>query len=310
MTTMFDPTELFPRVPNLYEFPSIHADMVFDEVRVGAYRDAIRAVVKKGDVVADVGAGTGLLSFFCLQAGAREVHAIEPSGAILWAEEIARRNGFADRIVFHRTRACDVDIKVDVIVSELIGHLAFEEGISEVLSSAKRQLLVSGGRVIPQKLTLRASLVNEVDFYRDHVDLWREPIEGIDYSDMCEAAVNNIYVLEVPGDHVMSENQVILADDFSRPPRGPSRHYTFTARRDGEVNGLVLWFDANLTETISLSSNPHTRTHWQQCFAPFATSVGVLAGDNVHVRIEPGSLLSSAGDFRFSVDLISSSAGR
>lgn len=98
---MLDPTELFPEVPNLYEFPSVHAGMLFDEERVGKYSDAIQQVVKKGDIVADIGTGTGLLAFLYLKVGAKRVHAIERSSAIKWAKKIADRNRFSDKIIFH-----------------------------------------------------------------------------------------------------------------------------------------------------------------------------------------------------------------
>ncbi len=72
---MLDPTELFPEVPNLYEFPSVHAGMLYDEERVSKYSTAVSQVVKNGDVVADIGTGTGLLAFLCLKAGAKRVNA-------------------------------------------------------------------------------------------------------------------------------------------------------------------------------------------------------------------------------------------
>ena len=184
---MLDPVELFPEVPNIYDFPSVHADMIFDEARVRAYREAINATVKEGDIVADLGAGTGLLSFLCLQAGAAKVHAVERSNVIDWARELAERNGFSDCIEFHQKDAREVNlgVKVDVIVSELMGHVAFEEGMAETISVAKERFLTPGGHSIPDSVTLKAALVNERDLYRDYIDIWNK-FDGIDYSVMRE----------------------------------------------------------------------------------------------------------------------------
>src|SRR4029077_4660535 len=60
--------------------PFAHEPMLLDKIRCDAYRVAMQRMVKPGDVVVDVGAGTGLLSFFALQAGARHVYAIEMTG--------------------------------------------------------------------------------------------------------------------------------------------------------------------------------------------------------------------------------------
>lgn len=52
---MLDPTELFPEVSNIYDFPSVQAGMFYDDERVAKYSTAIRHVAKEGDVVADRG---------------------------------------------------------------------------------------------------------------------------------------------------------------------------------------------------------------------------------------------------------------
>ncbi len=45
--------------------------MVSDHTRTNAFAAAIREVVQPGDVVLDVGTGTGILAMFAAKAGAR-----------------------------------------------------------------------------------------------------------------------------------------------------------------------------------------------------------------------------------------------
>ena len=49
--------------------------MIKDEVRTNAYRDAIKrnSHLFKNKVVLDIGCGTGILSMFAAQAGAKQV---------------------------------------------------------------------------------------------------------------------------------------------------------------------------------------------------------------------------------------------
>lgn len=61
-----------------YEDPAIHYEMLEDKVRMKQYELAISKVAKDKTVI-DVGAGTGILSFFAAQSGAIKVYAIEAS---------------------------------------------------------------------------------------------------------------------------------------------------------------------------------------------------------------------------------------
>jgi SAM-dependent methyltransferase len=302
---VLDPTELFPEVPNLYEFPSIHADMLFDEERVGKYAEAINRCVKKGDIVADIGTGTGLLAFLCLQAGAKRVHAIERSAAIEWAKALADKNGFSDRIVFHKedSRRLELNEKVDVVVSELIGHIAFEEGMAESLFDAKKRFLSSNGSIIPQNVGLHAALVNEKEIYADCIDCW-QPIRGIDYSLLREEAVKSCYIAHVNDRDLMSEPITLASVNFrtDQMPRLRGTH-TFKVIRKGHINGLVLWFDAILALGVRLSSGPWSRTHWKQCFAPIQNPMQVETNEYVQANIEMRLRTKSNDNFEFRMNL-------
>lgn len=285
---MLEPSELFPEVPNLYEFPSVHAGMLFDRERVTKYREAIFQAVQPGDIVADIGTGTGLLAFFSLQAGAHRVHAIERSAAIRWARRLARDNGFADSIVFHDddSRIVELGERVDVIVSELIGHMAFEEGMVESLVDARRRFLRRGGTVLPHKVALQAALVSEQQIYGQCIDCW-DTIHGINYSHLRDEAVNACYLTSFRDHDLLSQPAMFFSVAFDG---GKRRHLfcgtrSFETCRSGTLTGLGLWFDAELVPGVRLSSGPWTDTHWQQCFVPIAEPLDVEANERITVSL-------------------------
>ena len=112
----------------MYESIFGHRRMLADRVRMTAYQKAIREIVKDGDVVADIGTGSGVLAFFAIQAGASKVFAIESNEIIEDAERLARINGLEEKVVFIHGESDQVDLpeKVDVIISEIIGEFGLE----------------------------------------------------------------------------------------------------------------------------------------------------------------------------------------
>ena len=66
-------TPLPPSTHDTAQFLDYHVSMLRDTVRTNAFREAILATVAEGDVVVDIGCGTGILSLFACQAGARRI---------------------------------------------------------------------------------------------------------------------------------------------------------------------------------------------------------------------------------------------
>ena len=67
-----------------------HASMLLDEVRTSAYFKAIQEIVEPGDVVLDLGCGTGIMSYFACMAGAEKVFAIEQGPILELAKVICK----------------------------------------------------------------------------------------------------------------------------------------------------------------------------------------------------------------------------
>ena len=78
----------------------IHQLLLSDGRRLRAARRALRETVRPGSVVVDLGAGTGILGFLALRAGAGRVYAIERHPILRLARAVAADNGYGDRVRF------------------------------------------------------------------------------------------------------------------------------------------------------------------------------------------------------------------
>src|SRR5262245_64695363 len=100
MPTMSEDWQAGHRAPLNY-----HRLLIEDATRMDAYERAIRALVRPGDVVLDLGAGTGILAMLAARAGAARVHAVESMPVARLAAEIVAENGLADKVIVHEAEA-------------------------------------------------------------------------------------------------------------------------------------------------------------------------------------------------------------
>ena len=271
--------------------------MLHDDRRTGDYLAALAAGVRPGDVVLDIGTGSGVLAVAAARAGARRVYAVEATDIALVAAQVFEVNGVQDRVtlVSGWSRQIELPERADLLVAEVIGNEPFEEEILETTLDARRRLLKPGARLIPHSLTLLARPVRLPEaelrqraYGRAAVQRWRE-LYGIDFQPLLDAAN--------PGPvHTVTEGEVVASWSQMGPPvelasvdlatfeePSVSAVTDLVVDQPGPVNAIAVTFCAGLHKSIS-----HTVDPWRWPASSWATSVWVLPDP---VDVGPGSAL-------------------
>ena len=269
-----------------------HRTLIADTVRNAAFEAALRAVIVPGkSVVADIGAGTGLLGLLAAKLGARDVFLFEAAEVAGVAEKVIKANGARNchLIPCHSTEFDDA-LKVDVIVSETLGNYALEENVIATLADARRRFLKPGGKIVPSRIVQFAAPV-----ISDRVDkelaAWRGVGNGIDLSVAETMSRNNAYVrLLAPGElHLppVMWDEVDLTGE-TRSARKGRAQWSFPV--SGKVYGVALWWQAELAEGVRLSTAPDApRTHWEQLYLPLLSPIAIGRGDGFGVEVRSRS---------------------
>ncbi|MEC4671386.1 MAG: 50S ribosomal protein L11 methyltransferase [Nitrospirota bacterium] len=271
------------------DFINYHLSMMVDDVRTGSYRQAISQVIRKGDVVVDVGCGSGILSFLACRAGARHVYAIEREAVIEVAKLVAAKNGLQDRVTFFNDVSFSVELpeRADVILTETMGTFGFEEGILGSLTDARDRFLKEGGRLIPHSVELFLVPVELPKFYEHVIDFWVTGCQGLDYSPVRELTVNNFHPLKLHEGTFLSEPIHVERIVFAETKRAEvDTNVSFYATRRGRLHGLAGWFNAELAPGLQVSNGPGDRaSHWGLAFFPIDRPVPVERGNRILTEI-------------------------
>lgn len=266
-----------------------HASLLADDDRVDRLREAVLEVVRPGDVVVDVGTGTGLLAYFACQAGAARVFAIEEGPVVELAREIAKVNGFDDRVEFFADRSYRVELpeRADVLVSETLWNFGVGEGMVGFLADARRRFLKPGGRSVPAGVDLHVAAVQTDRVYGMLHNRPRNR-HGIDFGPIRRCQVNNVQMPHLHSDDFLGPPALLLGTELDASAATDfDAQVTLTAERRGVMHGICGWFSCRLTPTIVLDNAPPSLTSsWAHAFFPLPSPLGVAAGDEITVRIE------------------------
>lgn len=264
-----------------YEELSVHELMIKDKPRTDAYLNAIKnnPDLIKDKVIMDVGAGTGILSMFAARAGAKKVYAIEASHMANIARKIILDNNLQDIIEVHECRVeeLNLEVKVDVIISEWMGFYLLHESMLNSVIFARDKFLKQDGTMFPSSAQIYASVVCLDSIYEDKVNFWRS-VYDFDFSSLIPTAANlfaaTAPVVDVTPNQLLSNE--FLVENFDMLKITPNdlkeikQECFFTTHTEGSFHGFCLWFDvifpsAANDEPVVLSTSPSDpSTHWQQ----------------------------------------------
>lgn len=281
----------------LYDF---HQSMLFDRVRMEAFKNAVEGVVRPGDVVVEIGCGTGILAATAARAGAAKVYAIESDEIIDVARAVASANGLTDQIEFIAALSTEVDLPKlgDVLITETIGNAGFDEGILVWVADARDRLLKPHAKVIPRRITLQAALL-ELPTDHAEVDRLLEPLNGFDLSPLRELVVNRLGWEVLSPVSVVSAHRDLYTADLDEPATSFECVAQLTARRDATVHGVGLWFDAVIGDGIKLSNAPpNPAPSWNQGLYMLDKPITMQKGD----QIELGLSVEGGGDWVLKVE--------
>lgn len=285
-----------------------HHSMLSDQARVHEFLRAVVAAVNPGDIVVDIGSGTGLLAFFAARAGAERVYAIESGPVIDLAREVAARNGLGDRVVFLPGASTEVELPepADVVVSETIGNAAFDEGIVAWLDDARRRFLKPSGRVVPEQVRLMASLVHLPGTYAA-AERWQQPLAGMDFSPLAAIALRNLQWVELSPASLVTAPAALAVARFDRGPVLSQRSAALEGRlrvsasESSRVHGIGVWFDASLVDGVSLTNAPPNAVpSWDQGMLPLEHPIDLAAGQEVELSVR---VSADGREWAWAVDL-------
>lgn len=268
----------------------VHQVMLADKVRMEGFQQALKSTVRPGDVVADIGTGTGIMALLALQAGAARVYAIDHNPAALWlAHRIARANNADHNIIFLEADASTVELqeRVDVIVCEMIGTFGTDEGIFEVIQGFANRNLKPDGRIIPSRLQTYLAAVEYCEEFRG---VWQEDFMGLDLRAGVDYPSRSHPLLHFLRYQPVEVSPPAIVEDLSFGPGNDKRPGWLTTRmtinRNGTLQGFVGYFIAKLIDGITLMNYPcYSGCNWNTWNWPVSPPLAVRPGQFIEVTL-------------------------
>jgi type I protein arginine methyltransferase len=267
-----------------------YGDMIADRIRIAGYAEALRKVIRPGAVVLDLGTGAGIMAVLACQLGASRVYAIEADEIIQVAREIAAANHCADKIEFFEDISTKVTIPVraDVIVSDLRGILPLFERIIPSIADARQRFLAPEGILVGRKDRIWAAVVEAPETYAKIVDPWDRNLLEQDLGAARRRVLNGSRKARMTPQQLLSARKLWATLDYTTIENPDVRGtLEWKAERSGMGHGLLVWFDTELADDVTLSNDPASpEAIWGAAFFPWSEPVPLATGQGICVDLQ------------------------
>ncbi|XP_059689492.1 histone-arginine methyltransferase CARM1 [Gavia stellata] len=278
-------------------------NMMQDFVRTATYHRAIlqNHIDFTNKVVLDVGCGSGILSFFAVQAGARKVYAVEASSMAKYAELLVRSNNLSDKITVLSGKIEEISLpeSVDVVISEPMGYMLFNERMLESYLHSKKWLK-SNGMMFPTYSDIHFAPFSDEQLYMEHysrANFWyQECFYGVNLSSLRSAAVDEYFrqpIVDTFDVRILMARTVKYTVNFMEVAEEDLHRveipFIFQMMQSGLIHGLAFWFDVAFVGslvTVWLSTAPtEPLTHWYQVRCLLQTPLFAKEGETVSGKV-------------------------
>ncbi|XP_054166117.1 protein arginine N-methyltransferase 9-like [Oppia nitens] len=268
-----------------------HYIMINDIKRNTIFKEAIHLAVQKGyNTVLDIGTGSGLLSLYSVEAGAREVYACEVSEMLYHlCKDVLKVNSIDDKVILFNEMSTNLTIPqmipkpIHLVVTEIFDAGLFGEHVLSTIYSAHKEIIdPNHGMVVPNKATVYGVLIDS-DELREYFTVNRKQfgnllisdniIIGVDFNDMKYTTIN---LTKVKNKKFLSKPFPIIDINFNdiiQIEKLLESDYSFNIDVEcvssGKLDAIAVWFDLNLIDDLHISTQPPTELiGWEQAIYP------------------------------------------
>ena len=288
--------------------------MLKDDVRTESYRDAMlkNRHIFKDKIVLDVGCGSGILSMFAAQAGAKMVIGVEMSSIMDYTRKIVKVNGFEDQIVLLHGKMEEVKLpvdKVDIIISEWMGYFLLYESMLDSVLWARDKYLKKDGLVFPDRAVMKVCAIEDGDYRKEKIDFW-DNVYGFDMKCIKQTALLEPLVDTVENDAVITNQSELYNIDIRTvkvEQLAFKKDFKIVFNRDDTCHAIVVHFDTifdhGLDTKIKFGTGPDDEyTHWKQTVFYLNDIMRVSCGDTLTGTISSKPNAGNPRDLDITID--------